>query len=147
MRVIAGVDQLRVYPHLVAGALHTALHYVGHAYLVTNLAEVTRDAALILHDGSATDDFQVCDPRQMRKDFVLHPIREEGVLFITAQILERQNSDRAIPDCQGVRMLKPPASQRNSYYRQHQKGLDHESAPAPYARFRIEARIASMQRR
>src|SRR5215510_13912585 len=144
MRVIAGVDQLRVYPHLVAGALHTAFHHMSYAQLRCNLAQITCNPALILHHRGAADHLQVSNLRQVGKDFVLHPISEEGVLFITAQILERQNSDRAIPARQRLRMLIPPASQSNSYYRQHEEGLDYESTPAPYARFRIEARIASM---
>src|SRR5262249_7501737 len=49
--------------------------------------------AAIIHDTRPTDDFQIGDLRQLGQDVVLHAIDKGGVLFLLAQIFERQNGD------------------------------------------------------
>ena len=49
MRIGAHVDQLRVDPHFVCRALYAAFEQMRHAELLTNLAQVALNAALVLH--------------------------------------------------------------------------------------------------
>ena len=46
MRVVPGIDQLRVHAHFVADALDTSLNDVRHSELPADLAQITRRAAL-----------------------------------------------------------------------------------------------------
>ena len=78
------------------------------AKLLGDLPKVARSGIPVLHHTRATDYFQVSDFGEVGKDFILDTIGEEGVLFITAQILERQNSDRAVSARQRLPMLIPP---------------------------------------
>ena len=88
MPVIARIEQLRVDAHFVASALHAAFHHMRDAQFLTNLAQVTRQSALVLHYRSAADDFEVGDLCQMRKNFILHTIGEVSVLFVAAQVFK-----------------------------------------------------------
>ena len=81
MRIIAGIDQLRVYPHAIAHSLHAALHQVRDPELLRDFAQIARDSALVLHHGCAADHFQVGDLGEVSQNFVLHAIGEEGVLL------------------------------------------------------------------
>ena len=100
MRVGAGIDQLRVHPHFVGRALHTAFDNMRHAELLTDLAQIARRAALVLHHRGAADHLQVRDLRQVGQDFVLHAIGEEGVLRVAAQVFKWQHCDRLLPAIQ-----------------------------------------------
>ena len=93
MRVIAGIDQLRVDPHFVRCALHAALDQVRHAELLSDFAQIALRASFVLHHGCATDHLQVGDFCQIGQNFILHTVGEEGVLFFVAQVFERQNGD------------------------------------------------------
>ena len=46
MRIGAGVDQLRVHPHLPAGALHAAFEQMRDAELLADLAQVARGGGI-----------------------------------------------------------------------------------------------------
>ena len=93
VRIAAGVDELRVDPHLAARALHTALEYMRYAKLFPDLAQVTRDSGLVLHYAGAADHFQICDFGEVGQDFILHAIREKRVRFFLAQIFKGKNCD------------------------------------------------------
>ncbi len=93
MRVVTGIDQLRVHPNLVAGALHAAFHHMRDAELLADLAQIARRAAFVLHDARAADHLQVGDSRKGGQDLVLDAIGEEFVLFFLAQIFEREHRD------------------------------------------------------
>ena len=67
MRVGPGIDQLRIHAHAIGRTLHAALEQMGHAKLLADLAQVARDAALVLHDAGATDHLQVRDLRQVMR--------------------------------------------------------------------------------
>ena len=84
MRVVAGVDQLRVDAHAIARALNASFYHVRDSQLLRDLAQIACNAALIVQNGGAADDFQVGDLRQVREDFVLHPIGEVRVCFFFA---------------------------------------------------------------
>ena len=66
---------------------------MGHAELLSDFPQVPRIATLIEHHGSAADHFQIRNLCKIGQNFILHAIREERVLFVAAQIFERQNSD------------------------------------------------------
>ena len=58
-----------------------------------DLTEVTLDAVFVLHHRSAADDFEVGHFREVGQDLVLNTIGEVGILFVIAQIGERQNGN------------------------------------------------------
>ena len=93
MRVVARVEQLRSYPHFVGRTLHAAFHDTRDAELLTDLTQIARGAGLVLHDAGAADHFEIRDLREVGQNLVLHPIGEEGVLFVLAQIFKRQHGD------------------------------------------------------
>ena len=93
MRVVAGVDQLGVYPHFVGRALHTALDDMCHTELLTDFAQIARRAAFVLHDARAADHFEIRDLCEVGQDLVLDAFGEEGVRFFFAQIFERKDRD------------------------------------------------------
>ncbi len=91
VRVGAGVDQLRVHTHFVAGALNAALQHVSDAKLLSDFAEITRNAAFVLHHRSAADHFEICYFGQGRQNLVLHAVGKEGVVRIAAEVFKRQD--------------------------------------------------------
>ncbi len=52
--------------------------------LFSNFAQVPWSAALIAHDGTPADDFQIRDLGQLRQDLILHALDEIGIRFIFA---------------------------------------------------------------
>jgi hypothetical protein len=66
---------------------------MGHTQLLSNLAQIARDPALVLHHGTAADYFQVGNLGQISQDFVLHSVGEILVLLFVAQIFKGQHSD------------------------------------------------------
>ena len=74
---------------------------MGHSKLLPNLAQIARDAALVLHHRTAADHFQIGDLCQIGENFVLHSVGEEFVLFFLAQILKRQDRDAFVGHAQG----------------------------------------------
>src|SRR4029077_2892183 len=95
MLVTVGVDQLHVYPHLVAGAADAAFENVRNSELLADLANI-RSLAAITHDGSARDHFELTDFRKVGQNVILHSIGKEGVLLVVAQIFEWQHRNRFV---------------------------------------------------
>src|SRR5947199_10232994 len=93
MRVVARVDQLCVYAHLAAGALHASFKQVRDAKLLRDLAQITRCRVFVLRYTGTTDHFQVRDLGEIGQDFVLNAFSEISVVRVAAQIIERQNGD------------------------------------------------------
>ena len=67
-----------------------------NAKFIRDLAQITFCAALVLHHRRPADDFQVRDFCQVVKDFVLHPVGEERVLGIGAQVLKGEDRDALV---------------------------------------------------
>ena len=99
MRVISGIDQLRVYSHAIASTLNTPFHYMRDAKLLPDLAKIARDFAFVVHHRSAADYFQVRDLCQVGQDFILHAVRKKRVIRIAAAIFKRQHSDAFFRRC------------------------------------------------
>ena len=95
MLVAIRIDQLHVYPHLVAGAADTAFKNVRDPELLTNIANI-RSLSAIGHDGSARDHFEFADFRKVGQNVVLYSIGKESVLLVVAQIFEWQYRDRFV---------------------------------------------------
>src|SRR5438477_7603399 len=93
MRIVAGIDQLRVHAHTIAYALYTALDQTCNPKLLADFAQVALGPRFVLHHRSTADHLQVGDFGEVSQNFVLHAISEKGVVGIAAQILERQNRD------------------------------------------------------
>jgi hypothetical protein len=96
MRVGPRVEQLRIYPHFIGRALHAPFDDMCHAELLSDLAQIARRAAFVLHDARAADHFQVGNLGQMGQDLVLDALGEEGVRFFFAQIFKRKNGDALV---------------------------------------------------
>ena len=64
-----------------------------HPKLLADLAQIARHSALVLQYGCAPDHLQICDPGQVRQNFVLHAIGEKGVIRVAAQIFKRKHCD------------------------------------------------------
>ena len=93
MRIGAGVDQLHVYAHLIAGLLNSSFQHGGDAQLLRDRFQVFR-LALVLRGRGAGDDLKVSDRRQLRQDFILNAIGEVGIALVIAQVLEWEDRDR-----------------------------------------------------
>ena len=65
MRVVAGVDQLRVHAYFSTNPLYTSFEYMRYAELFPNLAQVAGSSALVLHHARAADYFKVRDLGQV----------------------------------------------------------------------------------
>src|SRR5439155_19943563 len=81
----------------------TAFHHVADTQLLCDLFEIARDAALILHDRSATDYFQVLDLGEIRQQLILDAVGKKSVLLFIAQIFQRQHRDRFLWPWRGRR--------------------------------------------
>src|SRR2546421_10373343 len=92
MRIGAGVDQLHVYAHLIAGLLNSSFQHGSDAQLLRDRFQVFR-LALVLRGRGVGDDLKVSDRRQLRQDFILNAIGEVSVVLVAAQVLEWQNGD------------------------------------------------------
>ena len=97
----AGIDELRVDAQMIAGALHAAFEEMRHAEFLSDLPQVTR-FGLVLAGRGAADHFEIGDPGQVGKNFILHASREVGVFLVGAQVFEREDGD-AFPGRRGVR--------------------------------------------
>ena len=94
MRIVAGVDELRIHSHPTAGTLNTSFYHIGDAEFVCDLTEVTLTNDLVLHHRSPADYFQVRDARQIRQNLILHAVRKKSILGIAASVFKGQNCDR-----------------------------------------------------
>ena len=64
-----------------------------HPELLADLPHIARHSALVLQYGCAPDHLQICDPGQVRQNFVLHAIGEINVIGIEAQVFKRKHCD------------------------------------------------------
>src|SRR5438093_12194051 len=72
--------------------------------LLSDLAQIPRDPALVLHHTGAADYLQISHLGQGGQDLVLHAVGKESVVRITAHILERKDGDTfsAVAGADGV---------------------------------------------
>ncbi|HEV8184839.1 MAG TPA: hypothetical protein VGP40_02710, partial [Chthoniobacterales bacterium] len=70
-----------------------------HPKLLADLAQVAFDTALVVHDRTAADHFQIRDPGQVRQNFVLNAVGKEGIFLVFAQILKRQHRNAFLCVC------------------------------------------------
>ena len=61
MRISARIDQLRGHAHSATYPLYTSFQDICHPKLLAYFAQIAEDAALVLHNRSATDDFEIGD--------------------------------------------------------------------------------------
>ena len=92
MRVAPGVNQLHIHANLVGRSLHTTFENVRYTELLRDLRKIIGRTFKSLGRG-ARNHFQVRDPGKARQDFFLDAFREICVVWVTAEILERQNGD------------------------------------------------------
>ena len=65
MGVSSRIHQLRINAHTIRNALDAAFEQMRHAEFFSDLVQVARDPALVLHYRSAADYFQVRDFRKV----------------------------------------------------------------------------------
>src|SRR6266446_996338 len=93
MHICFGIDYLGAYVYASARTLHAAFYHVGHAERLGDVAQVALSTTFVLHHRCAADDFEVGNPSEVGKNLILYTISEISVLFIVAQVLERQHGD------------------------------------------------------
>ena len=132
MGIGASVDELRVDVNAVGGALHAPFKDVPDAKIFCDLAQVSRDATLVLHHAGTTNHFQIGNLRQVGQDFVLHAVCEKGIGFFFAQVLERKNGD-AFLFYWVVRAYRPSGNDcecgNDSSEKQQRSGQQYPTAP------------------
>src|SRR5438874_13391171 len=92
MRVDARVEQLDVYSYFISSPLHAAFEHSGHAELASHCLQVFR-RAFVFGCRFSRDNLQVTDASEFRQDFILNTVREIGIVWVTAQIVEWENRD------------------------------------------------------
>src|SRR5438128_2100067 len=113
------------------------------AKLLADFAQIALSAGLVLHHGGATDHLEVGDLGEVGQDLVLHAIGEESVLFILAQISERQNGDALVGDgwgsccCRRWRGARAPLTKQENArdHRPEEKERDDRFVPWDAAGF------------
>jgi hypothetical protein len=78
---VPGIDQLRVHPHFIGGALHAAFDDMRHAQLLADLPQIARCTAFVLHHRHPTNHFEIRDLCEVGQDLVLTPSAEQGIAF------------------------------------------------------------------
>src|SRR6266513_1184056 len=92
MRVILGLNELDVDMHAIAHLLYAAFENVRNTQVPRDLGQIFR-RAFVMRRRSARDYSQAADLGKGSDNFILNALREECVLLIRAQIVERQNRD------------------------------------------------------
>src|SRR6266487_6986346 len=92
MRVGVRLNELNVNVHAVARLLHTAFENIRNAQVSRDLGQIFR-CAFVMRRRSARNDSQAADLGKSGDDFILNALREKGVVFVRAQIVERQDGD------------------------------------------------------
>ncbi len=108
MGVCLRVDELRDHSYLVASAPHAPFEDSVDAQLFRDL----RDRLVlvsVLQDRRPRDNRQITDLGQLREDVLVDARREELVLRIRTQVVERQHRNR-FPGCRIVE--RKPASEQ-----------------------------------
>src|SRR6266487_2499177 len=113
---------------MISGPTHTAFHHLAQPQLLSNLLEIASNPALVLHDRSAADHFQVLDLGQIRQQLSLDAVGKVSVLFFLAQILKGQDGNRLIDLVRGnSRQEKEPRGSGND----HSSCDKHDNATTP----------------
>jgi hypothetical protein len=82
MRIIAGIDQLRVDAHAASGALDASFHHVCHPELLSDFAQVALNTGLVLHHTCAADNFEIGHAGKVAEHFVLHTVDKKCICFV-----------------------------------------------------------------
>src|SRR5712691_8295038 len=93
MSVFEGIDQLHIHDHFVTFAPDTAFQHIRHAQELADFAQSMRSRITKLHHRRPADHAKVADSRQARENVVLDAVREKRILFVVAEIRERQHRD------------------------------------------------------
>ena len=88
MRVGPGVNELCGHAHPVPCSLHAPFKHVSNAELLGDFAKVVCRRILVLHHTCAANYFQVGYLGEIRKNFVLNPLRKISVFFLVTEIFE-----------------------------------------------------------
>ena len=98
MRVVSGIDQLRIDSYLVRDPLDASFQNVSYPERTADVMQIPHRRALILRHTGAADHFQVCDLGQIRENFILNTVGKERVLFVVAEIFKWKDRDAFVRD-------------------------------------------------
>ena len=84
MRVVPGVDQLRINSNLVCDALDAPFQHMGDPERPANVLQIPRCRGLVLRHTRPADHFQIGDLGQIRENFILNAVGKKRVLLIVA---------------------------------------------------------------
>src|SRR5262249_27196217 len=92
------------------------------AQLLADFAHITRGSALILHHGSATNDSQIRNLRQVGQNLVLHAVSKKSVIGVAAEILKGKHRNRFGSDGSDDLLEARIAAQRIEHWIEPEKG-------------------------
>src|SRR5213593_4708279 len=116
---------------------------MSHTQLLADLTRVPRVSAFVKVSGSATDDLQVCNSREVGDYFILDAGCEKGVLLVIAKVIEWQHRDALLSNVgrggyswgRGAFMRAIPQEKENTRHEEGDNGENGEPdsniAPAP----------------
>src|SRR6266705_4744760 len=90
---------------MISGPTHTTFHHFAHSQLLSDLLEIACDPALVLHERSAADHFEVLDLGQIPKQLILDAVSKVRVLLFLAQVFQRQYRDALFTDAGGTDLV------------------------------------------
>ena len=93
MRVVTGVDQLRIYSNLVRDSLDAPFQNVSHSERLANVPQIPRCRGLVLRHTCSADHFQIGHLGEISENFILDSVGKKRVLLVIAQIFKRKNRD------------------------------------------------------
>ena len=88
VRVVAGIDQLRIDSHMIRNALHAPFQNIGDTKFLGDLAKIARCRILVLHHACAANYLQITYLGEIGKDFVLDTVGKVGIGLFLAPIFE-----------------------------------------------------------
>src|SRR5262249_8238756 len=93
MRAGFGVNELDIYPDVVAGPADAAFEYIANAKLSADLLCIYRFA--LVGEGRVAGDHETTgDPRHIRRQIVGYSIRKIFLVRVAREVTERQDKDR-----------------------------------------------------
>src|SRR5215813_15476004 len=93
---------------------------------------------------SARNHFQISDLGETRQDFILYSLDKISVLFVAAEIFERQYRDRSFLGSEWPQALIQPRPTCNGYDRQHQSHVYNDGFSTSPACLNIEPVATAM---
>jgi hypothetical protein len=98
LRVASRIDQVRDDAQSTVRALDGSFEKISNSELLTDFWSIAFEVAPVLLHAGVANHFQVGHFREIGQNLILHAVGEEGVILISAQVVERQDRDALFRD-------------------------------------------------